>query len=222
MAAFQGGCDDLLVGFKFCNYIRYFEYLYCGCPFSEVSLVPFLCVKQGTILRVKVVYSESLLIDSGIFIKLSTLRRRHSGNGFIYTVEMGDVGKTGIFADFSNIFVGFHKHSLSIHDTGNLNVLNDSAVRGFLKFSAKVVRTNIKMPCKPFKGNLLIIVLVNVAYDIDDPVSFLGECRKIYFSHNLNQQKIQNRVHIACGVTARRILFLLQLQQHLMNRSFCS
>ncbi len=71
-----------------------------------------------------------------IFMSFFVAGWGHAGYGFKYSVKVSQIGKTGFTAYFRNIFIGFHKFSLCIHNSCNVYILNHRAVCMPFKFSA--------------------------------------------------------------------------------------
>ena len=68
----------------------------------------------------------------------------HSGYGFEYTIKVRQIGKAALITDFRDILIGLHEFSLSIHDPGDIHILDYRAVGMALEFPAQIIGTDIE------------------------------------------------------------------------------
>lgn len=94
----------------------------------------------------------------------------HPCDGLKHTVKMNQAGEAAFCADGGNIFIGFLKFSLRIHDSGLVDVLRDGQSGLLFEAAAKVVRAHIDEFGQLVDAQLLGIMVVNIADDGGDGV----------------------------------------------------
>ena len=114
------------------------------------------------------------------------LRRCHPRHRFKHPVEMGQAGKSSFPADLGDVQIRFHKFALGIHNTCDIQILDHSTIHMPLKFTAQVIRADIKCFCQLFLTDVFLIVFMDVANDLAYPVKlfFFGRFFPLYLKYN--------------------------------------
>ena len=92
---------------------------------------------------------------------------------------MSQIGKSRLPADLGNISICLHKHPLGVHDPGHIDILDYRAVGIGFKFPAQVKGADKKAFCQVFHCNVFVIVLMNLAHNLNHPPLLLGLYRVV-------------------------------------------
>ena len=103
---------------------------------------------------------------------------------------MSQIGKSSFSAYICDIFTGLHKFPLCIHNTCNINVTHDRTICTFFKFTAQVIRADIKHLCQHFKTDIFLVMAMDITYHFSDPAALSRSLFRPLFPCDQQQKHI--------------------------------